>query len=158
MRAKPERGHGWYLNLQIWSRYADEWADWHPFPITMATNTVLALRVALERLLADGIDARVRRYTALAMRLREGARRLGLRPFTPDDRLAPVLTAIHAPDGIPSGEIVRYLYKTRDIRIAGGLGKGIKDRLFRVGHMGPMVGEADIDAVLDGLAAFLAER
>jgi alanine-glyoxylate transaminase/serine-glyoxylate transaminase/serine-pyruvate transaminase len=158
MRAKPERGHGWYLNLQNWSRYAEEWADWHPFPITMATNTVLALRIALQRLLADGIEARVRHYTALAMRLREGVRRLGLQPFTPDDRLAPVLTAIHSPDGIPSGEIVRYLYKTRDIRIAGGLGEGIRDRLFRVGHMGPMVGEADIDAVLDGLEAFLAER
>ena len=60
--------------------------------------------------------------------------------------------------GITVTKIPRQVYKTRDIRIAGGLGKGIKDRLFRVGHMGPMVGEADIDAVLDGLAAFLAER
>lgn len=158
MQAKPERGHGWYLNLQTWSRYAEDWADWHPFPVTMATNTVLALRVALKRLLADGIEARIRRYTGLAMRLREGVRHLGLKPFTPDDRLAPVLTAVCSPEGISSSEIVRYLHETRNIRVSGGLGGGLKDRVFRVGHMGPMVGEADIDAVLEGLAAFLADR
>jgi len=158
MQSKPQRGHGWYLNLQIWSRYAEDWADWHPFPITMATNTVLALRSALKRLLADGIEARIRRYTGLALRLREGVRRLGLRPFTPDERLAPVLTAIFAPDGVPSSEVVRYLYESRGIKVTGGLGQGLQDRVFRVGHMGPMVGEADIDTVLDGLAAFLAER
>lgn len=158
MRSKPQRGHGWYLNLQIWSRYAEEWADWHPFPITMATNTVLALRVALQRLLADGIEARLRRYTALAMRLRNGVRGLGLKPFTPDERLAPVLTAINCPEGFTSGEIVRYLYERCGIRISGGLGPELKDRIFRVGHMGPVVGEADIDAVLEGLTALLAER
>lgn len=31
-------------------------------------------------------------------------------------------------------------------------------RVFRIGHLGPMVVEADLDAVLVGLAAFLADR
>jgi alanine-glyoxylate transaminase/serine-glyoxylate transaminase/serine-pyruvate transaminase len=155
MKSKPERNHGWYLNLQTWKRYAEDWADWHPFPITMSTNTVLALRAGLQSLLDEGIQSRIQRYTRLAMRLRNGARKLGLQPFTPDDELAPVLTAIYGPEGVDTGEIVRYLLDEHEIRVSIGLGEGLKGRIFRVGHMSPTLSEADIDAVLDGLAAFL---
>ena len=155
MASKPQRGHGWYLNLETWKRYDDSWGDWHPYPVTMATNNVLALRAGLRSLLAEGLEARIRRYTSLALRLREGVRRLGLQPFTPDDALAPVLTAVYVPDGIRSSEIVRYLLEAHQIRISGGLGPKLGERIFRIGHMGGVVGEADIDAVLEALAEFL---
>ncbi len=158
MDAKPARNHGWYLNLQTWRKFAIEWGAWHPHPITMATNNVMALRASLKTLLADGVENRIERYTRLAMRLREGVRRLGLQPFTPDERLAPVLTAVFAPDGVRSGEIVKYLRDEHDVRISGGLGDGLTDRTFRVGHMGPRVSEQDIDLVLFGLEAFLQRR
>jgi alanine-glyoxylate transaminase/serine-glyoxylate transaminase/serine-pyruvate transaminase len=158
MASKPQRGHGWYLNLENWQRYAESWGDWHPYPVTMATNNILALRAGLQSLLAEGLDARIRRYISLALRLRNGVRRLGLRPFTPDDSLAPVLTAVYAPDGVPSGEIVRYLLEAHQIKISGGLGPELRDRIFRIGHMGGVVGEADIDAVLEALAAFLQQQ
>jgi alanine-glyoxylate transaminase/serine-glyoxylate transaminase/serine-pyruvate transaminase len=155
MDAKPQRNHGWYLNLQTWRQFADEWAEWHPYPVTMATNNVLALKTGLRSLLADGIEERIERYTQLALQLREGVRRLGLQPFTPDDQLAPVVTAIYGPEGVPTGEIVQYLFEEHEIIIIGGLGEGLKDRVFRVGHMGPMINEGDIDAVLQGLEQFL---
>ena len=58
------KGHGWYLNLRVWRQFATEWADWHPFPITMATNNVLALRAGLQGLLAEGLEHRMERYRA----------------------------------------------------------------------------------------------
>jgi alanine-glyoxylate transaminase/serine-glyoxylate transaminase/serine-pyruvate transaminase len=155
IKSKPQRGHGWYLNLENWQSHAESWSDWHPYPVTMPTNSVLALRAGLRSLLAEGLEARIRRYTSLALRLRNGVRRLGLRPFTPDDSLAPVLTAVYAPDGIPSGEIVRYLLEAHNIKISAGLDPELKERIFRIGHMGGVVGEADIDAVLEALATFL---
>jgi alanine-glyoxylate transaminase/serine-glyoxylate transaminase/serine-pyruvate transaminase len=158
MASKPRRGHGWYLNLENWQRYADSWGDWHPYPVTMPTSNVLALRAGLRSLLAEGLEARIRRYTSLALRLREGVRRLGLRPFTPDDSLAPVLTAVYAPEGVRSNEIVRYLLEAHQIKISGGLGPELGERIFRIGHMGGVVGEADIDAVLEALAAFLQRQ
>ncbi|UCF61316.1 MAG: alanine--glyoxylate aminotransferase family protein [Anaerolineaceae bacterium] len=154
MNAKPQRNHGWYLNLQTWRHFADEWADWHPYPATMATNNVLALKTGLRSLLADGIDERIEHYTKLALQLREGVRRLGLQPFTPDNQLAPVVTAIYGPEDVPTGEIVQYLFEEHGIMISGGLGEGLRDRIFRVGHMGPMVSKDDIDAVLQGLSQF----
>lgn len=154
IESKPERNHGWYLNLQTWKRYAEDWADWHPFPVTMATNNVMALRVGLQNLLEEGLEARIQRYTRLAMRLRNGVRKLGLNPFTPDDELSPVLTAIYGPEGVPTGEIVQYLLDEHGIKVSIGLGERLKGRIFRVGHMSPTIDEEDIDAVLDGLAAF----
>ena len=158
MKSKPDRGHGWYLNLETWQRYDEAWGEWHPFPITMATSNVLALRAGLQSLLAEGLETRIERYTRLARRLREGVRRLGLQPFTPDEEMAPILTAVYCPDGVSSGEIVHYLLEEHNIKIAGGLGQELKDRLIRIGHMGATVGEEDIDAVLAGLAAFLRRR
>ena len=155
MASKPGRGHGWYLNLETWRWFAKEWADWHPFPVTMATNNILAIRTALRNLLAEGLEARIARFTDLALRLRKGVRELGLKPLTPDEQLAPVLTAIYGPDGAHSDEIVRFMLDERNIKISGGLGEGLRERIFRVGHMSPGVSQKDIDDVIEGLAAFL---
>ena len=155
METKPDRGHGWYLNLETWRRFADEWGPWHPHPVTVATSNIYALRAGLLKLLDEGIDQRIARYTELALRLRNGVRALGMEPLTPDDQLAPVLTAIYAPEGVKIGELLGYLREEHDIMISGGLGEGLRDRLFRVGHMGPTVTEEDIDKVLGALRAFL---
>jgi len=148
------KGHGWYLNLRVWRQYATEWAGWHPFPITMATNNVLALRAGLQGLLAEGLEPRMQRYRALALRLRQGLRQIGMQPYTPDDLMAPVLTAAYGPPGVPTGEIVAYMAEVHHTKIAGGLGDQLRDKIIRIGHMSPSVGESDIDQVLEQLAAF----
>ncbi len=155
MDSKPQRHHGWYLNLQTWRHYAAEWNDWHPYPVTMATNNVLALRAGLQSLLAEGLDHRFQRYHDLARRLRDGIRELGLRLYAPEDKIAPILTAVYSPDGVPSSQIVNYLAANHEIRISGGFGEELRDKIFRIGHMGGAITGADIDAVLTGLAAFL---
>jgi aspartate aminotransferase-like enzyme len=85
--------------------------------------------------------------------LRNGLRQIGLVPFTADEILAPVLTAAYCPPGVSSGEIVAFMEKERHIKISAGLG-ALKDRIIRIGHMCPSMSEADIQEVLDGLAAF----
>ena len=155
MASKPERNHGWYLNLQVWQQHARQWSDWHPYPVTMPTNTVLALRTSLQDLLAEGVANRIQHYSRLASRLRNGIRELGLRLFASEDCLAPVLTGVISPDGVPSSVIVNYLLNEHGIKISGGFGDEMKERIFRVGHMGPTLTESDIDDVLNGLDAFL---
>jgi alanine-glyoxylate transaminase/serine-glyoxylate transaminase/serine-pyruvate transaminase len=149
----PHKGHGWYGDLRVWKQYAVEWGDWHPSPVTMATSNVRALRVALDDLLKEGISTRLQRYCSLAFRLREGLRRIGMNPYTPDDMAAPVLTAAWCPPGIPSGKIVSYLADEHGIKISGGLGS-LKEQLIRIGHMSPTVTPDDIDEVLSALSDF----
>ena len=151
----PHKGHGWYGDLRVWKHYAVDWADWHPYPVTMATNNIAALRVALDQLLAEGIAVRLERYRGLALHLRDGLRRIGMLPYTPDWMLAPVLTAAYGPAGVPTSRIVSFLECAYHIKISGGLG-ALKNQIFRIGHMSPTVSEADMDEVLAALAAFKA--
>jgi alanine-glyoxylate transaminase/serine-glyoxylate transaminase/serine-pyruvate transaminase len=151
----PEKGHGWYLNLRVWRQYAHDWADWHPFPITQATSLVLALRESLLRLQAEGLPARLARYEALALRLRRGLRAIGMRPYTPDERLAPVVTAAHGPPGVPTSRIVDYMAREHHIKIAGGMGE-LRDQVIRIGHMSPSLTAADVDEVVEKLSGFSA--
>lgn len=149
----PAKGHGWYGDLRVWRQYAIDWADWHPFPITMATSNVVALRASLEQLLSEGIARRMERYRGLALRLREGLRRIGMPPFTPDEQMSPVLTAACVPEGVSSGSIVSYMAEAHQIKISGGLGP-LKEQIIRIGHMSPTVTSEDIDEVLDALKAY----
>jgi alanine-glyoxylate transaminase / serine-glyoxylate transaminase / serine-pyruvate transaminase len=153
LKRTPKPGHGWYLNLNVWRQFATEWADWHPFPISMATNNVAALRVGLDELMSEGIEVRQERYRDLALRLRRGLRRIGMVPYTPDNLMAPVITAAEGPQGVPTGWIVDYLSTVHHIKIAGGLGV-LKDKIFRIGHMSPNLAQADIDEVVEALAGF----
>ena len=153
----PNKGHGWYSDLRVWRKFATEWGDWHPFPVTMATNNVMALQTSLHELLNEGIPQRLERYHALALKLRLALRNLGMPPFTPDELMAPVLTAAYGPVGIATEEIVEYLAEDHGIKISGGLGS-LKNKIFRIGHMSPTVAEKDIDDVVKALADFKKKR
>ncbi|HAF62324.1 MAG TPA: hypothetical protein DCK95_08360 [Anaerolineaceae bacterium] len=146
-----EKGeHGWYGDLRIWRQYAQEWGSWHPSPITMATNNVNALLVSLSQLMQEGIPARMERYRRLAVQVRRGLREAGFPPFTPDDMMNPVLTAGVMPKGQDSASIVKYLLDEYAVQISGGLG-ALKSKIFRIGHMSPIMTEADIQLVVDAL-------
>ncbi len=148
----PNKGHGWYGDLRVWREYATEWS-WHPYPVTMATNNIAALRVSLGQLLEEGIPQRLERYRKLAVRLRAGLRSVGMEPFTPDELMAPVLTAARGPQGVPTGQIVDYLSEAHHIKISGGMGE-LEGKIIRIGHMSPTLTEADIDEVVGALGEF----
>lgn len=147
------KAHSWYTNLWNWRKYAKEWGDWHPTPITMPTNNVNALLVALEMLMEEGIENRLARYHDLAVQLRQGLREAGMEPFTPDEIMNPVLTAARPPEGVGSDQIVKYLLDEHRIQISGGLGE-LKKKIFRIGHMSPVVTSEDISILVDALKAF----
>ncbi len=46
--------HGWYLNLRTWRQYATEWGSWHPTPVTLPTNIILAARTSLLKIVGYG--------------------------------------------------------------------------------------------------------
>jgi alanine-glyoxylate transaminase/serine-glyoxylate transaminase/serine-pyruvate transaminase len=143
--------------LRRWQWYAENWKDWHPFPVTMPTAIVLGLRAALQSLFRDGLEARLQQYETLAERLRTGLTALGMTLFVPESLMAPVLTAAYCPPGVASGEIVKVLETEYNIKITGGFGE-YRDRVIRVGHMGGAINMADIDLLLDALGHILAEN
>ncbi len=45
--APKEAPLSWYLDLGVWDWYRREWGAWHPHPVTMPTNLVLALLASM---------------------------------------------------------------------------------------------------------------
>ena len=151
-RAK-ERNHGWFTDLRIWYKYSQEWGQWHPTPVTISSNLVNGLWIALEQLVDEGIEKRMNQFRELALLLRKGLWDLEMDPITPDEELNPVLTAASTPAGVDSGEIVTFLKDKHHIQISPGLGV-LKPTVFRIGHMSPVMEKKDINNVLNALNDF----
>ena len=148
---------GFYLNLRVWRQYAEEWGDWHPFPVTMATNNVLALRAALDKLLTEGLAQRIERYRDVAQFLRTGLRQLGLSLFVEGKIASSTITVVRRPPHVDVADLITFLREERSIRIAGGLG-ATHGEIFRVGHMGKAASREYATLLLAGLADYLHER
>jgi len=146
MDARSTRPPSWYLDLKIWEDYRREWAAWHPHPVTMPTNLVLALGSALQRILADGIDAYVGRRAALAERSREGLQKAGLEPVPQPGTGANLVVAMYADD---PPAIQKHL-AGRGIMIAGGLAP-LAGRSIRIGLLGRTANEQMVDKLLEAI-------
>lgn len=155
--AQPDRPRSWYLDLRRWQWYVENWGDWHPFPVTMPTSVILGLRTALQSLVREGVDNRLRHYERLAAHFRGGLREIGLQTAVEEKAMAPVLTAIRTPEGVQSSDLVRYLAQKHGIKITTGFGSD-KERIFRVGHMGAVLTQEDIDRLLAAVREFLTDQ
>ena len=134
MRRKRDIGHrGFYLQLLTWLDYARDWADWHPFPVTMACSLVLALQAALRPLLAEGMEARWSSLRDAARRLRQALRALGCGILADEAVASPVTTTVVLPQALDAVELLAWLRTERRLWVAGGLGEQ-KGRSIRLGH------------------------
>lgn len=134
------------------TRYAQETFD--P-SFTPAVSIVVGLDVALGLLLDEGLDQAFERHARLGRACRAGAKAMGLELFSPDDDRSAVVTAINAPDGIDSGELVQTLRDRQGIVLAPGQGP-LKGKVFRIGHIG-YYDVFDITTALAGVELVLSE-
>jgi aspartate aminotransferase-like enzyme len=104
-------------------------------PFTLPVSLVAGLDVALGQLLDEGLEAAFERHVRLGRAARAGVKSLGLELFSPDDDRSAVVTAVRAPAGIDSGEVVKGLRDRFGITIANGQGE-LKGKIFRLGHIG----------------------
>jgi aspartate aminotransferase-like enzyme len=81
------------------------------------------------------LEAAFERHVRLGRAARAGVKALGIELFSPDDDRSAVVTAVRAPAGIDSGEVVKGLRDRFGITIANGQGE-LKGKIFRLGHIG----------------------
>ncbi|MEX2457681.1 MAG: aminotransferase class V-fold PLP-dependent enzyme [Actinomycetota bacterium] len=150
LEARSDRPPTWYLDLKTWDHYRREWGSWHPHPVTMPTNLVLALASSLRRLLDEGLDAVVSRRADLSKRAREGLRGIGLEPVAAPGVEANLVSAAWAED---PAAIQAHLLE-RGIMISGGLDP-TEGKAIRIGLMGRTATEAMVDRVVGEIESFL---
>lgn len=151
---RRERPHAFYLDLKVWDKYRDEWAAWHPHPVTMPSNLLLALASSLMRIEEKGIEAWVAQRADLAKRCREGLRNLGLEPVAQAGHEANLVVAMWCDDPL---SVQKHLLDTTGIMVSGGL-TPTHGKAIRVGLMGRNANEAMVDRVIEGVGQALAAR
>ncbi len=104
-------------------------------PFTPPVSLVAGLDVALGLLLEEGLEAAFDRHVRLGRAARAGVKALGLELFSPDEDRSAVVTAVRAPAGVDSGDVVRGVRDRFGITIANGQGE-LKGKIFRLGHIG----------------------
>jgi aspartate aminotransferase-like enzyme len=123
-------------------------------PGTTPVHIVLQLAEALRMIHEEGFPRVFDRHAAMAARVREGVRELGLEMQCPAlERYAWTVTAIALPPHL-TPTAVRDALKSRGIFSAGGLAK-FQPNGFRIGHMGDIRLD-DVERTLAALRDALA--
>jgi alanine-glyoxylate transaminase/serine-glyoxylate transaminase/serine-pyruvate transaminase len=153
----PGIGHGWYLDLRTWRKYAREWGTWHPSPVTLPVNIILAARTSLRKIINGGLEAHLAKYVRASRAVRAGLRNVGFEMFVPDEYAAPIVTAVKARPEFEVAELSKWLADERGIAIGGGLGE-LAGKIFRVGHLGKAAARESLMDFLFSVEEFLRHK
>ena len=156
-KAKENRSriHSLFLDLNIWRQAIEADASWgHPYPSSMPTSVIVALRKATDLVLKEGLQNRYARHARAASQMREGLTGMGLELFTEERFYSSTVTVAKARPAW-SGALRKMLLEKHDIMIADGL-ESLSGKIIRIGHMGtsatPKAISKTVDAISDCLA------
>jgi len=146
----------WCLNLKVWVEYYHMWNDWHPFPVSLPTNLVKALKVSLDMINQQGIENRLAFYRQVSEKLIKAILVLGLGLFVPRNSTAHGLTAVSTGGKFDASQFKNFLVKNYNIMIGGSLDEDMKTTVFRIGHMSTeQCLTRNLAAVISGLGAYM---
>jgi alanine-glyoxylate transaminase/serine-glyoxylate transaminase/serine-pyruvate transaminase len=128
----------YYMDLGKWRRVMCSYEEGNPiYYATPPVNLIYALSKSLEIIFEEGLENRFRRHLYLASAIREGLRSIGLTVMAKDEYAASTITSVYLPDGISLDNFKNEMAR-RNVIVAGGIYPGIRDKYFRIGHMGIM--------------------
>jgi len=125
-------------------------------------NLIYAYHASLSHITQGpvSLEERFKAHKDASRRFKKAAEDLGFKgvPFS-EEVSANGMTALYFPDGLVGSDIIPRLLE-QGIVVAGGIHSSIKDKYFRIGHMGVSVVDpkrGDIDIVIKALAKTLKE-
>ncbi len=139
----------YYFNLKAARKAAKDSLT----PYTPAHTLIGGLRVALDRIKAEGIENVWARHGRMSEACQAGIEALGLELFS--DRPAEGMTVFRVPEGLTDAKIRAGLIDRFGITTIGGQDK-LKGQIIRVGHMG-YTDEIDVVAALAALEMVLSD-
>jgi pyridoxamine--pyruvate transaminase len=98
---------------------------------------VTGVNAALAEVLDDGLEETVACHARAARACRAGARGLGLELWPRSDAYAAnCVTAVRVPSEVAVPELLAHIRDRYSVMLSGGYGE-LKEKLVRLGHMGP---------------------
>ncbi|HEY4201283.1 MAG TPA: aminotransferase class V-fold PLP-dependent enzyme [Devosiaceae bacterium] len=127
------------------------------FPYTPATNLLFGLRAALDLLAEEGMETVFSRHRRHARATRAAVAAWGLEVLCVEpEHQSNVLTAVMMPEGVSADGFRAHMVKRFNMPLGNGLSK-LKDRVFRIGHLGDfndLMLIATLGGVQMGLASY----
>lgn len=121
---------GFYCNLNIWKNYyRDKW-----FPYTMPISDIMALDVALDNILKEGIENVILRHSKVAEATRKALQEFGLELFL-ENGFCNTVTVVKVPEYIGAIKLKNYINDKYNSIISTSL-QPYDNEIIRIGHMG----------------------
>ncbi len=146
-RAAQVSHRGWYFDLLLLEKYHQR--DYTP--ATPAISLLYALDFQLNRILAEGLEARQARHEQMAALVQAWAEE-HFELFAAEGHRSRTVTAIRNTQEMDFAALSAHLAQ-HDMTIANGYGP-LKDKTFRIGHMGDTQ-PSDIEELLSHIDEFL---
>ena len=118
-------------------------------PYTPGLSVIYALDLALDAILNEGMGKIFNRHAQIGKFTRSSIRSLGLSIFPQEDIASNTVTAVKSPKNLDATKLIARLREGDNIILAGGYGE-LKDKIFRIGHMG-YTQKSDIQEVVEAL-------
>jgi aspartate aminotransferase-like enzyme len=120
-----------YFNIVRYIEYGERGET----PYTPSIPLFYALEEALEMVLEEGLNNRIRRHRVTAEAFYEGLMSIGLKPFVKPNARSNVVISIEYPSGVDDKTFREELDQKFGVVVAGGFGE-LRGKIFRIGNMG----------------------
>ncbi|KAJ9108213.1 hypothetical protein QFC19_002460 [Naganishia cerealis] len=133
-----------------------------PTSLEAPVQLIYALETSLKTIMEGkvSLEDRFKMHREASQRFKKEMQSMGFKTVSlSPETSANGMTAVYFPDGFKASDILPKLL-AKDIVVAAGLHKDIKDKYFRVGHMGVSVVDSerdDMDRVIKGVKEAFAE-
>jgi 2-aminoethylphosphonate-pyruvate transaminase len=139
----------WYLNL---ANYYEE-QERGTIPFTPAVQVYYAFREALNELLEEGVENRIRRFQGYATTIRTRLKEWGVNQVLSPSLQGNTLTAFYLPEGCAYYRLHDGLKRSGYV-VYAGQGK-LEEKIFRVANIGALT-EQDIEGFLSAFQRHLS--
>lgn len=148
---EKSRSPKYYFSLQLAKK---AWADTDT-PFTPGTALIIGLLESLKLIeKAGGVDGLVSKHRAQSETIRKAIQALGLTLYPELSCASRGVTAVNVPPSVDGKELLKKLRKDHAIVMAGGQGKELSGKIFRIASMGA-IGMEEIRAGLEALEKVL---
>ncbi len=152
LRTRKSSPHSWYFDLKLIHDYA---SVSHRYHHTAPISMFYALREGLIVVAEEGLQNRWERHRRCHELFVRGVESMGLRMYVPEGRRIWTLNTIHVPAGVDDAKVRKSLMGEHGIEILGGFGP-LTGKIFRIGVMGPLATEENVEFLLGAFKESLA--
>lgn len=149
-KAEKVSNRGWYFDMLLMEKHRVK----NSTAMTPVIPLVYALDFQMDRILAEGLDARFARHAAMSQRVYDWSIQHGMQPFAEATARSKTVATIKNDQNLNISELNKYLMEKAQMRIANGYGD-LKDQTFRIATMGETTIQ-DVNTLLEGMEAFMA--